>query len=211
MSRRIVHVDGIGTGPRGRSFLYAFACAYEDLAKLGMSGDPMARLQAFSRRYYEFFDLEQGWLVEAETVKQARAWETHWKRVLQEHLAPAPLLVPVGAAGQTEWFRGALPRLREARQALATAGFAVHWPLSTWVREQVRPWRDELDGLEREVVMQWGGIEDWPPAARMPPLAALRDALDACVALSLPFDAWVSPALAAWFERNRLTAARWPA
>jgi len=59
--RRIVPLDGVGTGAGGRAFLYLFPCAYEDFAKLGMSTDPLARLHAFSSRYYEFFDLQRGW------------------------------------------------------------------------------------------------------------------------------------------------------
>ncbi|NCT72067.1 MAG: hypothetical protein GXC75_14085 [Xanthomonadaceae bacterium] len=48
--RRIVPVDGVGTGASGRACLYVLPCAYEDHAKLGIATDPLARMQAFSPR-----------------------------------------------------------------------------------------------------------------------------------------------------------------
>ncbi|MNM29920.1 hypothetical protein D3C81_404690 [compost metagenome] len=198
-------MDGAGTGPRGRTFLYAFPRIDEDFTKLGIACDPMVRLQAFSPRYYDFFDLDQGWLVEAESVREARAWETHWKRVLRSHAAPAPLLVPVQAGGHTEWFRGAAAQLQHARADLAAQGFRVHAPLSNWVREQLSPWRDQLDGLERSLVSQLGAVETWPAAWTHPFLSALRDALDACSVLSLSLDDVVSPELRVWLRRNSLS------
>ena len=56
--RRVVPVKGVGSGASGRAFLYVLPCAYEDHAKLGIAGDPLVRMQAFSSRYYEFFDLD---------------------------------------------------------------------------------------------------------------------------------------------------------
>ena len=58
--RRIVPVDGIGTGADGAAWLYVLPCAYEDHAKLGIAADPMVRMRAFSPRYYAFFDLGGG-------------------------------------------------------------------------------------------------------------------------------------------------------
>ena len=207
MSRRIVPLDGLGTGPRGRTFLYTFPRVGEDFTKLGIARDPLVRLQAFSHRYYDFFDLDQGWLVEAETVREARAWETHWKRALRSQAAPAPLLVPAQASGHTEWFRGAMMQLHQARDELAAQGFQVHAPLSDWVREQLLPWRDQLDGLERGLIAQLGAVETWPAAWAHPLLTRLRDALDACVVLLLPLDDAVSHALRLWLKRNSLSPA----
>ncbi len=105
--RRVVPVKGVGTGASGRAFLYVLPCAYEDHAKLGIATDPLRRMQAFSPRYYAFFDLDRGWLAEAASVREARSWETRLKRDLRLHAAPPPLIVPARAAGRTEWFRGA--------------------------------------------------------------------------------------------------------
>lgn len=205
MSRRIVPLGGLGTGPRGRTYLYAFPIAGEDFGKLGIARDPLVRLQAFSRRYYDFFDLTQGWLVEAESIGEARSWETHLKRLLRLHAAPAPIEVPSRAGGRTEWFRGASLQLVDAREQLAAQGFQVHAPLSTWVADQLLPWRDQLDGLERRLVAQLGAVENWPAAWAHPVLVALRDALDACAVMRLSLDGAVSLALQAWHRRNSLS------
>ena len=71
--RRVVPVEGVGTGANGRAFLYVLPCAYEDHAKLGIASDPLRRMQAFSPRYYAFFDLDRGWLAEAASVREARS------------------------------------------------------------------------------------------------------------------------------------------
>lgn len=206
MNRRIVSADGLGTGPRGRTFLYVLPCAYEDFAKLGITADPIARMSAFSHRYYEFFDLDSGWLVEAESTREARGWETRWKRALRNHAAPAPLLVPGQAGGHTEWLRGALPALALARDELAGQGFQVHAPLTEWVRARLLAWSENLDALEQAIVARFGPVEAWPSASMHPSLAALRDVLDGYRTLALPLDAVISAALGQWLSRNSLSS-----
>lgn len=206
-SRRVVPVDGVGTGAAGRACLYVLPCAYEDLAKLGISKDPLARLQAFSPRYFEFFDLDRGWLVEADSQREARSWETRWKRSLREHAAPAPLLVPKAAAGHTEWLRGAGDALAQARSDFIAQGFTVHDGLGSWLRQRLHDRRERLATAEQAAVLRFGMIDAWPADARGTPLAALRDALDAHRALD--DEGWeqtVSPALHAWHARSTLLA-----
>lgn len=203
--RRVVPVKGIGTGAAGPACLYLLPCAYEDFAKLGIARDPLARMQAFSSRYYEFFDLDRGWLVEAADVREARGWETRWKRALREHAAPPPLLVPARAAGRTEWFRGALPRLAGAADELAGQGFAVHAPLRDWVRQRLSARRESLESGERAAVARFGPVDAWPRAMPGTPLSALRDALDAYTALQVPLEDAISPALRAWLARSSLS------
>ena len=202
--RRIVPVDSVGTGASGRACLYVLPCAYEDHAKLGVAADPLARMQAFSPRWYAFFDLDRGWLAEADSLREARGWETRWKRALREHAAPPPLQVPAKAAGHTEWFRGALAMLDGAREELAEQGFVVHLPVRSWIAQRLRERRDRLDASEQAAVARYGAPDAWPSAAAWPPLAALRDAFDAYAVLGVPLDDAVSPALQAWLARNTL-------
>ena len=54
---------------RGRCFLYVFPCDWEDLLKLGISRDPLDRVQALHPRWFEFFDLGRGFLVEFYRVR----------------------------------------------------------------------------------------------------------------------------------------------
>ena len=202
--RRVVPVKGVGTGASGRAFLYVLPCAYEDHAKLGIATDPLRRMQAFSPRYYAFFDLDRGWLAEAASVREARSWETRLKRDLRLHAAPPPLIVPARAAGRTEWFRGAETALSAARTALEDAGFAVH-PLRGWVAERLAAQREHLGAGEQAAIARYGPVDGWPLARSGTPWAVLRDALDAYRVLDVPLDDVVSPALRAWHARNSLS------
>ena len=204
-SRRVVPLEGVGTGASGPACLYLLPCAYEDFAKLGIATDPMRRMQAFSPRYYEFFDLDHGWLAEADSVREARGWETRWKRELRAHAAPPPLLVPRRAAGRTEWFRGALPILESARDALHAQGFVVHAPLRGWVSQRLLTQRERLDAGERAAIARYGPIDGWPAASLQPALVSMRDALDAYRVMSLTLEDAVSPGLLAWHARNSLS------
>ncbi|WFC43759.1 hypothetical protein [Pseudoxanthomonas sp. SE1] len=202
--RTIVPLDGVGTGASGGAFLYVFPCAYEDYAKLGMSKEPFARLSAFAPRYFEFFDLERGWLVRADSVREARQWETSWRRRLHAHTAPPPLLVPRRAAGHTEWLRGAQAALEAARDDFIRQGFTVHASLRTWARERLFAERWRLAAMEQAAVAKWGPIEFWPWQVERTPLAAIRDCLDACRELEVEFSDVVSGALREWHRRSSL-------
>ena len=65
-------------------FVYVAPCAWEDLLKVGHSRDPLARLEAFHRRWYETFDPDLAWLVELDRVREAAALELALRRRLAE-------------------------------------------------------------------------------------------------------------------------------
>src|SRR5688572_27713655 len=90
-------------GSTGRAFAYVLPCRHEDILKVGFSRDPLDRLQTLHPRYFEFFDIDQGLLIETDRVPDARSIESFLKAQLQEHQAPAPLVIPRSAAGHTEW------------------------------------------------------------------------------------------------------------
>ena len=114
---------------RGRCHVYVLPCTWEDHCKIGFSRDPLSRMQALHRRWFEFFDLDAAWLVETETVRDARDLELELRRPLAAHNAPAPLAVRPEAAGHTEWFRGVATPLADAVSGLRRRGHAVHGPL----------------------------------------------------------------------------------
>src|SRR5437868_1685767 len=108
MSRRIDAHESPGPGPsRGKCFVYVLPCTYEDILKLGFSRDPLDRMQALHPRWFEFFELDQAFLIETETVRDARDVELGLAGVVAEHNAPAPLVIRREAAGHSEWYRGA--------------------------------------------------------------------------------------------------------
>jgi len=74
----------------GRVFAYVFPCAWEDYAKIGFSRDPLGRISALHRRWFEFFDLDAGTLVEAESERDARDLELQLRSPFKAHRAPAP-------------------------------------------------------------------------------------------------------------------------
>lgn len=205
--RRIVPVGSMGRSMRGHTCLYVLPCANEDHVKLGIAGDPMTRMQAFSSRYFEFFDLDAGWLLEAGSEAEARGWETALKRQLRAHAAPPPLLVPARAGGHTEWLRGAGALLAAWRDGQVARGFVAHAPLRGWVRQRLiqahERWHHDVQAL----LDRFGPAGDWPAADGSMPLRQLRDAMDAQVLLDArPPDDDV-PGLRAWHARNRLVAA----
>ncbi|SBV37546.1 conserved hypothetical protein [uncultured Stenotrophomonas sp.] len=203
-SRRIIAVESSGRRVQGRTFLYVLPCAHEDHAKLGIATDPMTRMQAFSTRYFEFFDLDAGWLLEAEaeTGKEARDWETGLKRQLRPHAAPAPLLVPDRAGGRTEWLRGALPALAQWREARVAQGFVAHAPLRDWVRTRLQARQERWSHEVQALVGHFGPPEEWPAAAGCVPLARLRDLLDAHAVLDVALADAVPAELRTWHRRN---------
>jgi hypothetical protein len=89
----------------GRVFAYVFPCAWEDYAKM-VSRDPLGRISALHRRWFEFFDLDAGALVEAESERDARDLELQLRSPFKAHRA-APMTVQDKAGGRTEWVRGA--------------------------------------------------------------------------------------------------------
>lgn len=204
MPSRISVREPVRVARGGRCYLYVFPCAYEDLLKLGISRDPLDRIQAFSRRYFEFFDLQRGWLLETDSVREAQTLETRLRRSLRTLNAPAPLLVPGRAAGATEWYRGASSPLEEAREEFAAQGYTVHRPLEQWLRVGLEARRGDLYAWAERML---AAVDDEPgdaqPVGAEPPLPhrMLRDELDGYAAMGIPLDDVLPPAVADWYAR----------
>lgn len=182
----------------GRCFAYVFPCRWEDHCKIGFSNDPLSRIGALHPRWFEFFDLERGVLVEAESVRDARDLELELRGGLGEHNAPAPLAIRVPAGGHTEWFRGAGLLLQARVEALSARGYRV-LPLAGWLRamlgrraDRLHEWTlaqlspDELDGL----------------AGSTPAQRHVRDVLDGYVALELDPAPMLAPRVLDWYRRG---------
>lgn len=180
---------------RGRCFLYVAPCAYEDLLKVGHSRDPLQRLEAFHRRWYEVFDPDRAWLVELDRVREAADLELALRRGLAEHNAPAPLTIRREAAGQGEWFRGASAPLGAERDRLAREGHLLHAPARDWLRtallartDRLHAWTNamlDVDALEAPV--------DASPVSR-----AVRDVVDAYTAFGIDVAPLLPPEVARW-------------
>lgn len=190
---------------RGRSYTYVLPCREMDCLKVGFTRDPLARLRALHARYYDFFDLDRGALVEVEQVGDARALESRLKRALADHRASEPLVVRSRAGGKREWFRGASAQAIDLLQESAVReGFRLHVPLSTWVRERFIERRDILFGWSQQT-LEW--IEfarcNAEAGADRKAVRALADVLDACTAVGIELADVVPEAVARWQRESR--------
>ena len=182
----------------GASFVYFLPCpGMDDIAKLGMSRDPLERCQALHPRWYEFFDLERGWLLETDRVRDARAIELGIGRELREHRAPAPLTVNTRAGGDTEWYRGASDWLEARGESFSRAGHRLHRPLLAWLRPRL------LERAHR--LYHWSdalmdAIGQAAPADATRLQWTLRNGLDAYAALDLPLDPWIPARALRWHQ-----------
>ena len=189
---------------QARSYVYVLPCVGEDLLKVGFSRDPLQRLQTLHPRYFEFFDVETGFLIEADRVRDARRIERLLAQHATEHRAPAPLLVPRRASGHTEWYRGARALLAEAAIALRDGeGYVLHVPLRAWLRERLEQQRDLLyDWAQHQLhaleIAASVSSEQSRSIARV-----LRDALDAYVTLDIALDGSVPRAVLDWHRDVR--------
>ena len=199
MPRRIDPREPSNRGPsRGRCFVYVLPCAYEDILKLGFSRDPLQRMQALHPRWFEFFDVDTAFLVETETVRDARDLELGLAKVIVEHNAPAPLVIRREAAGHSEWYRGAHPMLSRTAQALAAGGYILHSPLRPWLRERLVERSDQL--------FSWTQANLSPDELESPGLTPIQrlvcDRLDAFVALDIDVGSLVPAEIYAWYRRR---------
>lgn len=196
-------VDQPRFASRGRTFVYVLPCRDEDLLKVGFSRDPLDRMRTLHRRYFEFFDLDRALLIDTDYLRDARSIERLFISTFADFRSPAPLVVPQSAAGHTEWFRGVSPQVEAlARRVCAEQGFVLHEPLSSWLRERFRDWSEllfdwslrMLEMIEYEHFNTPPGGDGWRTAK------ALREALDAYVALRMDLQPLVPPSVLAWYQ-----------
>ena len=200
MARRIDPREPGNRGPsRGLSYLYVLPCAYEDILKLGFSRDPVGRMQALHPRWFEFFDLDRAFLVEAETVRDVRDLELGLARVVADHNAPAPLVIRREAAGHTEWYRGAYDALQTTANALGAGGYVVHAPLRPWLRERLIERSDRLYSWTA-AMLPAGLVET---TAVSPTARPVVDALDAFRELGIDLEPYLPTSVLAWYRSMR--------
>lgn len=187
---------------RGRTFVYVLPCRDQDLLKVGFSRDPLERFRTLHRRFFEFFDLDRGLLIDTDYLHDARRIERLFITTFAEQRAPAPLVVRQAAAGYTEWFRGVSPQTDAlARQLCAEQGFGLHAPLTAWLRDRLDErsgwlfgWSARmLEALEYEYFNAPLEVRNGLGAR------ALRDALDTCAALGMELQTLVPVEVVDWY------------
>lgn len=160
---------------RGRGFMYVAVCSGpEDMIKVGLSHDPLARWAAFHSRWFEAFDLEHSLLIETESRRDAQALETALHRKLIDHNCPPPLTIRAQFGGGTEWYRGAYRLALEFARTAAKQGFIVHVPVRTWFAKAMESRTDSLISIIDDA-MRSAIAGDLSAAKRI----LLRDLIDA--------------------------------
>ena len=90
-----------------RWYVYVLALMDYSAFKVGFSCNPFHRAFAFSRRYFERFDLHESIFARVESCEAARALEAQIKSDLAAYRSECPSWVPIEAGGHTEWFDAA--------------------------------------------------------------------------------------------------------
>ena len=190
---------------RGRAFVYVLPCQDEDLLKLGFSRDPFARFSTLHRRFYTFFDLDRGLLVDTERVAKARRIERTLIDAFRDDRAMAPLVVPATAGGHTEWYRGAYERVRLLLSELADGdGLPLHDGLRPWLRDHLMARADLLHDWSLRIVetLDWArhNAPDDPGAARL--TRALLDTWTLFEAAGLDIRSLVPGSVIQWYDHG---------
>lgn len=190
---------------RGRTFVYVLPCREADILKVGFSRDPLDRMRTLHRRFFEFFDLDRGLLIETDHLRDARRIERLFITTFAEDRAPAPLVIRQSAAGHTEWFRGVSPSVEVlARQICAEQGYLLHAPLGAWLRERLNDSSGALYDWSARMfdMIEYAHFNAVPGGGWLLGEKALRETLDACAALGLELQALVPAAVFAWYHSD---------
>lgn len=194
----------------GRAYVYVLPCRDEDLLKVGFSRDPFTRFSTLHRRFFDFFDLERGMLLDAERVAHARRIERRLIETFAEQRAMAPLVVPASAAGHTEWYRGVHGDVSTLLDEIAaTESFSLQRGLKPWLRGHLGARADLLHDWSLRIVdtLDWAthNAPDDPGAPKL--RRALLDTLDMFAAAGVAIETLVPDRVLAWYangEHRRL-------
>lgn len=195
---------------RGKAYVYVLPCRDEDLLKVGFSRDPFTRFSTLHRRFFDFFDLERGLLLDAERVVHARRIERRLIETFSEQRAMAPLVVPLSAAGHTEWYRGVHAGVTAVLEEIASAeGLILDRSLVPWLHSYLEERADLLHDWSARVVdtLDWAAhnAPEDTDARRL--RRTLIDTLDMFVAARVAVEPLLSQRVIDWYangEHRRL-------
>lgn len=192
MSAAPAHHPAATPSLQARAWLYVLvANGHEDLIKVGLTSDPLARWSAFHPRWYDAFDLRHSLLVACESRRDAQRLETALHRVLAEQRCPMPLTMRTAAAGASEWYRGAYPRARRFAEDCEAQGHPVHRDAREVLAPAMQAQAERLHGLLQEA--HRGLLDGWLQPGQCRAMVDLVDGhcrFDPALAACLPQPAW---------------------
>lgn len=188
-----------------RTYVYVLPNLGEDLVKVGLTHDPFERFRAFHPRFYAYFDLDRGLLIETSQLREARRVERLFIERWPEHRAAAPTIVHEAAGGYTEWFRGIETMVPEFASRIAERyGYALHTPLKAWLKGELSEHADAfyqwsstmLDDIQQKALYE--------PHLRDQRLESmLRDMLDMYAAMDFSLETLVPAAVLKWYAAKQ--------
>jgi hypothetical protein len=190
---------------RGRAYVYVLPCRDEDLLKVGFSREPLRRFHTLHRRFFDFFDLDRGLLVGVDRVADARRIERLFITTWADNRALAPLVVPVSAAGHTEWYRGIHPDvIALARDLALQGGHTLHEPLRPWLREHLQAGSDRLFDWSARMLelIEFERFNRPPEGHDMSYERALLDTLDMYANIGFDLHDLLPNAVIDWYENG---------
>jgi len=189
---------------KGRAFVYVIPCRDDTRFKIGFARDPIERWRSLHARFYTYFDLQRGLLLETTRVAEARVIEQHLLSEFRDFEAPAPLDIVSVAGGSSEWRRGVLDDVVTKAIALASAnGLVLHRPASAWLRVYLLGRRELLFDWSTCLLEQVEYEREHGDPSR-PPLAAraLQDTLDAYAIAGIDLADHLPAAVARWRKKT---------
>jgi hypothetical protein len=173
------------------AFVYVVPARFEEILKIGFSREPVRRIRSFHARYFEYFDLDLGFVITLNDEKDARRVERLLARQFAVHRTHAPLVIEQAPGGHTEWYRRAYALALEASTRIVVEG--GYPPLifaTTLIRERLLREREHLFEHATALVdlVDALGAED-PQALKL--AAAFGDVLDAFMAFDIPVDEYL--------------------
>jgi hypothetical protein len=183
------------------AFVYVAPARYEDILKLGFSHDPCDRIRSFHERYFEYFDLERGFILAVTDEKDARRIERLLAEALADHRARAPLVIVEAAGGYTEWYRGAYAEVLQAATVLVhESGYEPLISLEAGMRQRLLAERELLFEYSTAMLDAIDALGDDAEAAVM--RRRLRTRLDAYTALRIDVAQHLPDTVRVWLERQ---------
>ena len=182
------------------AFVYVAPACYEDILKIGFSHDPCDRVRAFHERWFDYFDLERGFVLAAVDEKDARRIERQLAQDLKLHRARAPLVIERAAGGFTEWYRGAHAAVRALAMEIASSGgYAPLVSLQQCMHERLLLERDALFERSTALVDAIEALEGEPHAVAL--RNCLRNTIDSYAALNIELREFLPEHVLAWLDR----------
>lgn len=210
-----LHVNDESAFPRfanrGRTYVYVLPCRDADVLKVGFSRNPLERFRTLHARFFEFFDLDRGLLIEAAHLRDARRIERRFITTFADRRASAPLVVPRSAAGHTEWYRGIDPEATAlARAVCESEALPLHAPLRGWLRECLEGWSDMLFdwSLHMLDLVEYERFNPPPGADGGVHEKALGRVLDTYAAVGVDVQPLVPRAVGRWYEARHALSFR---